>query len=241
MDMAKEHTAINRYHGDQGIVQLKLDINQIACLLKSRRVVSSLSWSNQDAASHAGAVAFRIALDTKKKQEIAMVASLLDPGRSSPSTAVAQNRFFHRIVVNRDSQFADVRRIVERVVMSYYRGFKAEELAEEILRSRADSKGLRMVQGFRRGTVQEDCNGIDFLMDCLWRGKSFSFVFDLKSGRTGQEEARRNPSHTPTILAGVEFLKNRPGKFVKKVEKLAFLTFQKKVLGKDIPHYAFHI
>lgn len=241
MDMAKEHTAINRYHGDRGIVQLKMDIDQIACLLKRRKVVSSSSWSNQDAASHAGAAAFRMVLRTKEKQEAVMVVSLLGPERSSPSKAVAERRFLHRVVVNRDSQFSDVRKIVEGIVMPYYRGFKAEELAEEVLRSQAGSKGLRMVQSFRRGTAQEDKNGIDFAMDCLWRGKSFSFVFDLKSGRKGQEDAMRKPGHTPTILAGVDFLRNRPGKFVKKVERLAFLTFQKKVLGKDIPYYAFHV
>jgi len=235
--MAREYIAMHRYRSDKGLVQMKRDMEQVACCLRAKRMIVSFRWCDKDVASKAGAASLSLTLNTKARHEVSVVASLLPDSRMSPSVAVSERRFFYRMIVNQKDSFADIERILQGIIYPYYKGFKAEDLAEEILT--ANLGGI--IREFKRGTRQEDNRGVDFKVTGSWQGKIFNFVFDLKSGRNGQEEAKKLYGHTPTILMRLGDLEKRPSKFIKKVEKLALMVFQKDVLGIKFDRYAFHI
>lgn len=235
--MARECVALYRYRGDAGISQLKRDMEQILCCLRSKKKIVSFQWKLETTKDPVGALSLSIVLNTKKRQQVTIIASLLDESRKSSSKVISEKKFFYRMLINRFNRFGDIKRMIDGVINPYYQGFKAEDVAEEILAK----KSSRIIQEFRRGDSEEDNKGIDFAIKGYWQGKTFEFSFDLKTGRTGQEQAKKRHGHTPTILMRLEDLEKRPFKFIKKVEKLALMIFQKDFLGKRFDRYAFHI
>lgn len=239
--MNQEYSPLGRYCSEDGYTHIKRDIEQIMNGLRSKKIITSFYWNNETSTTKRKALSISVILNTNAKYKVIIFISLFDLSRKSPSKTISQKRFFYQVFLNQRDSFKDISERIRGIIIPYYQGFKAEDLAEEILTSCIRKRSSMIILACKKGTVEEDNRGVDFMITGLWKEELFDFVFDLKSGRTGQEQAKRRHGHTPTILMKLEDLGKKSKNFIKKVEKLALLTYQVKFLNKKFHPYEFHI